>query len=82
MPQLLKPGPPRARAQQQEKPPQWEACTLQLEKSPWSNEDPAQPKNKLINEKCIYKRTHTHTHTHTPKGLANHEGMLWEELLH
>ena len=37
---------------QQEKPPQWEACTLeqsspcsiQLEKSPCSNKDPAQPK--------------------------------------
>ena len=30
----------------------------------------------------MYAHTHTHTHTHTPKGLANHEGMLWEELLH
>ena len=55
MPQLLKPGPPRARAQQQEKPLQWEACTpqlessprsLQLQKSPHSNKDPAEPINK------------------------------------
>ena len=48
--QLLKPAYPRACAQQQEKPPQWEAgavqlesspCSLQLEKSLHSNEDPA-----------------------------------------
>ena len=32
--------------------------------------------------KNVYIHAHTHTHTHTPKGLANHEGMLWEELLH
>jgi len=44
---------PRAFAVQQEKPPQGKACTVQpesspcwqqLEKSPSSNEDPAQPK--------------------------------------
>ena len=44
---------PRACAQQQEKPPQWEALALQLESSPrspqleerlHSNEDPAQPR--------------------------------------
>ena len=33
-PQLLKPGCLRARAQQQEKPPQWEAPELQPESSP------------------------------------------------
>ena len=27
----------------QEKPPHWEACSLQLEKSPRSNKDPGQP---------------------------------------
>ena len=36
LPQLLKPKIPRARAWQQEKPPQWEACTPQLESGPWS----------------------------------------------
>ena len=34
VPQLLKPKHPRARALQQEKPPQWEANTPQLESSP------------------------------------------------
>ena len=57
VPQLLK---PRAQALQQEKPPQWEAraaqesspCSLQLEKSPCSNHDPAQPKiNKYFKTK-------------------------------
>ena len=51
--QLLKPMNPRSHALQQEKPLQWEACTLQLESSPHSpqleksscsNRDPAQPK--------------------------------------
>ena len=49
-PQLLKPMCPTAHAPQQERPPQWEACALQLEcrphsllldKSPWGSEDPA-----------------------------------------
>ena len=52
-PQLLKPVHPTARAPQ-EKPLQWEAThtsksrprSLQLEKSPCSHEDPAQPKIK------------------------------------
>ena len=35
-PQLLKPTPPRAHALQQEKPPQWEAHTPPLERSPHS----------------------------------------------
>ena len=52
-PQLLKPMCPRAHAQQQEKSPQWEARTPQLEHSPYllqlekslcSNKDPAWPK--------------------------------------
>ena len=64
VPQLLKPLSPKACAPQLEKPPQWEACpsqqqsspsSLQLEKSPHSNQDPAWPKkqfkNKWINEK-------------------------------
>ena len=33
----------------QEKPPQWEACSPQLEKSPCSNKDPTQPKTESIN---------------------------------
>ena len=49
--QLLKPESPKARARQQEKPPQWEVRALQrrvaplttTEKSLHSNEDPAQP---------------------------------------
>ena len=55
MRQILKPKCPRARAVQQEKPPQCEAQApqlessphlLQLEKSPCGNKDPAQPKSK------------------------------------
>ena len=47
--QLLKPGCPWARAPQRETPLQWEDCMLQLERSPCSNEDPAQPNiNKWI----------------------------------
>ena len=59
--QLLKPKYPRTCALQWEKPQQWKALTPQLEthphlqqieKSPCSNEDPAQPKlNKNIFEK-------------------------------
>ena len=58
VPQLLKPACTRTHALQQKKPPQWEACTLQLESSPYSlqleksphgNEDSAQSKiNKII----------------------------------
>ena len=43
--QLLKPARPRAHAQQQEMPPQWEAHEPQLESNPCSNEDPVQAKN-------------------------------------
>ena len=60
-PQLRKSTCPRARAPWQEKPPQWEAFAPplesspqipQLEKSPRSSEDPAQPKiNKLKKKK-------------------------------
>ena len=60
VPQLLKPVHPRAHAMRslQEKPLQWEACapqlesrpcSLQLEKSMCSSEDPAQPKIHLKN---------------------------------
>ena len=51
----MKPVYPRARAPQQEKAQQWEACASQLESSPHSpqlekslrsNVDPARPKNK------------------------------------
>ena len=54
-PLLLKPEYPRAYALQPEKPPQWEAqalqpesspCSPQLEKSPHSSKNPAQPKIK------------------------------------
>ena len=43
-PQLLMPKCPRARALQPEKPSQREACAAQLEESPHSKEDPAQPR--------------------------------------
>ena len=32
----------------QEEPPQWEACAPQLEKSPRSNQDPAQPNKQIL----------------------------------
>ena len=66
---LLKPEEPRARAQQQEKPPQREAlrtaavwsplCTTR--EKPERNEDPAQPKGKF-NLKKQQKYIHMHTH--------------------
>ena len=44
-----------AQAPQQEKPRQWEARELQLEKSLRGNEDPAQPKiNKVIFKKSLF----------------------------
>ena len=46
VPLLLKPAHPGACAPQQEKPPQWEACSLQLEKNLCNSEDPAQPEIK------------------------------------
>ena len=55
VPQLLKPTGPRACALQQEKPPQWEAltlqleskpCSLQLEKKPTQQQIPRRAKNK------------------------------------
>ena len=58
--QLMKTTCPRAQALQQGKPPRWEACSAQLERSPCSvqleeslhsHEDPEQPKiNKLTNK--------------------------------
>ena len=45
--QLLKSASPRAHALQQEKPPQWEALVLQLEKSP-HNKDPVWPETNTI----------------------------------
>ena len=52
VPQLLKPACPRACTLQQKKPPHWEACTTQLEKSLHNNQDPAQPKiNEIIKNK-------------------------------
>ena len=60
VPQLLKTKPSEARAWQQEKPPQWEAHALllersarflQLEESSGSNEDPAQSKINVIKNK-------------------------------
>ena len=68
VPQFLKPVCPRAYAPQQEEPPQWAACTLQLEsspclpqleKNPHSNEDPAQSKKYIY----IYIRIYVNTHT-------------------
>ena len=49
--QTLKPKHPSAQAPQQEKPPQWEVCILQLENIPNSSQmhstkDPAQKKKK------------------------------------
>ena len=66
-PQLLKPTCPRAHTLQQEKPPQRKArkaqleCSprsLQLERSPCSNEDPAQPKIKQINKTIKRKKSY------------------------
>ena len=62
--QGLKPRCLRARALQRERPPQWEACSLQpecspcspqLEKSLCSNEDPGQPKikKKVVHVKML-----------------------------
>ena len=86
--QLLKPACPRVHAPQ-EKPPQWEAHvlqienspqSLQLEKSPCSNEDPAQPKwikstyRKLIGtyssdtRKTVWKSNHKSHVAHVPQG--------------
>ena len=49
VPEIQKPARPRAYAPQQEKPPQWEIRASQLEKSLYTNEDPAQPKiNKIF----------------------------------
>ena len=80
-PQLLKP--PRTHAQQQEKPPQWEACTLQRRVAPahrnqrkpaCNNEDPTQPKlNKYIN---LFKKKSQDTAT--PFNHPNlYAYMLW-----
>ena len=64
VPQLLKPAGLSACPLQQEKPPKWDACVLQLESSPHllqlekslcSTKDSAQPKNKWIN-KIILKK--------------------------
>ena len=67
VPQLLKPEHHRAHALQQVKPPQREALTpqleripspLQLEKSPCSNEDPAQPKIITFLRKAQFSLVH------------------------
>ena len=78
-PQLLSPRAtttkahaPGARAPQQEKPPQWDACARQrgvaparrnLEKPARSNKDPTQPK---INKLIFFKKT-THLRLHVPQ---------------
>ena len=81
VPQILKPVCPRANAPQQEKPPQWAACTLQLEsspcspqleKNPLSNEDWAQLKNIYIYI-CTYINTHTHTPNNNSKCMKQSE---------
>ena len=41
---------------------------------PWEQRRPSTTINKLIN-------LNIYICTHTPKGLANHEGMLWEALI-
>ena len=85
--QLLKPNHPRARALQEE-PPQWEARAPQessprwpqLEKSPSTNKDPAQPEiNKhLGGEKRlqIYPVTQSGLDTDTPLQLDKHQEPL------
>ena len=57
--QVLKPTCPRAHAPP-EKPPQWESHSPQLEKSPCSNKDPAEPK--LNRPKIYYKDTLQNIH--------------------
>ena len=61
-PWLLKPTSPRACTLQQQKPLQWEAWASQLENSPHSNEDPAQPNSQ--NNKIKTKLTSTITRVH------------------
>ena len=59
-PQLLKPV-PRARAPQQEKPPQWEAHALQLEKARAQQQRPnaAKKKKKEKKEKTNLGNSHS-----------------------
>ena len=56
---LLKPASPRACAMQQEKSPQWEVSPPQLEKSPHSNKDSAQPKINKYNYKKLESSRNT-----------------------
>ena len=92
VPQLLKPTSPRARAQHQEKSPQWEACAPQLEsslcsphleKSPCSHDDPEQSK---IVHFYLTKRKFFKTKKRIPglcnwmdNGILAEKGRTWEE---
>ena len=80
--------PPRACALQQGKPPQWEACALQLassshlpqlEKSPSSNEDPAQPKiNKWNYIDTHIKKERKQTHCSGEKKKKRSKSWQWQ----
>ena len=89
-PQLLKLASPEPSALQQRKPLQQEALTLQwesspqspqLQKSPCSKEDPAQPKNK--NKLFFFKKVKAHTgntRARESKGKA-HEWKIFTEVV-
>ena len=86
-PQLRKSMCPRARAPWQEKPPQWEAFAPplesspqipQLEKSPRSSEDPAQPKiNKLKKKKSRHVFFHSSESQKPEIGVSAEPHFLW-----
>ena len=90
VPQLLKPTSPRARAQQREKSPQWEACapqlengpcSPQLEKSPHSHDDPEE--SKIVNffsTKSFQKEEKIPALCNwMDNGILAEKGQTWEE---
>ena len=71
-PWVLRCASPRAYIPRQERPLRWETRTLQLEKSPWSKEDPAQPKVNKYNyesEKCESESCSVVSNSLRPHGL-------------
>ena len=76
--QQRKPTHPGAHGLQQEKPLQWEVLTLQLEKSPSSSEDSAQPK---INLKKLFKENMSGGEVHLAKYVQRYMLKLDEGYL-
>ena len=88
VPQLLKPSCPRAHALQQEKPPQWEACTPQrrvvtlatTREKPVEQWRPSIAQNKQIKMKTQKQKTHKQTKirvTITSPWLINLSGNIY-----